>query len=113
MTKVVLQMLALGLEHVVGFICDFPAPAPRLCYRLHIIGGQVMIGNTAIVIEWYARVSMDDGARAPMDLQDIVTSAQESLVEVADHRYFRAAPMPVVRCTGAHSVWAGPNAPRS
>src|SRR6266852_120855 len=41
-TEVVLQMVPLGLEHVVVFIFDLPAPPTRLCHRHHVIGCQAM-----------------------------------------------------------------------
>src|SRR5262245_28377125 len=104
MPQVVLQMLACGLEHVVVFVCELPAPPPRLGHRHHVSGGQAMIGDTAMVIELLARFGIDDRDREPIDRQGIGTPAPEYLVEVAHHRYFRAAPIPVVLCTCSPSV---------
>src|SRR2546425_9599772 len=58
MTKVVLQMVALGLEHVVVFVFDFPAPTPRLSHLGDIFSAHTVIGDQAIVIELFARVAM-------------------------------------------------------
>src|SRR3954470_5952463 len=104
MTKVVLQMRALGLEHVIVFVFDLPAPPTRLGYRHHGVGCQAMIGDTAIVIEWFTRCGINDRDLEPIDRQGIVTPAQEYLVEVAHHRYFRETPIPAVLFTDGHSV---------
>ena len=66
-TKVVLQMVALGLEHVVVFVFDLPSPAPRLRHGHHVVSRQTMIGDTAIVLEVLARFGVDDCDRKPMD----------------------------------------------
>jgi hypothetical protein len=63
-----------------------------------------MIGDTAIVLELFARFGMDDRDLEPIDRQGIVTPAQEHLVEVAHHRYFPEAPIPVVLFTCSHRV---------
>jgi hypothetical protein len=75
MTKVVLQMIALGLAHVVVF--DLSEPPTRLCHRHHVSGWQAMIGDTAIVLAMFARFGMDDRAIEPMDRPGLVTPAQE------------------------------------
>ena len=104
MTEVVLQMIALGLEHVVVFVFDLPTPPTRLCHCHHVMGGQAMIGDTAIMIELCARFGIDDRDLEPIDRHGIVTPAQEYFVEVAYPRDFCEAPIPVVFFTGAHSV---------
>ena len=60
MTKVVLQMVPLGLEHVVVFVFDLPAATTRLRNRHNVVIVQAMIGDTAIVIELFARFGIDD-----------------------------------------------------
>ena len=37
MTQVVLQMVTLGLEHVVGFVFDLPPPTTRLRNVHHVV----------------------------------------------------------------------------
>src|SRR3989442_9282621 len=77
MTEVVLQMIALGFEHVVVFVFDLPTPPTRLCHCHHVIGCQAMIGDTAIMIEvsvaWYPRTASrlrapGAGANLPWEL---------------------------------------------
>ena len=104
MTNVVLQMIALRLEHIVVFVCDLPAPPTRLGHRHHVLGGQAMIGDTAIVREWFARFGIDDRDLEPIDRHGIVTPAQEDLVEVTHHRYVCEAPIPVARFTDGQRV---------
>src|SRR2546428_13210855 len=48
MPKVVLQMVPLGLEHVVVFVCDLPPPTTRLRNIHNVVIVQAMIGDTAI-----------------------------------------------------------------
>src|SRR5262250_3429177 len=47
MPKVVLQMVPLGLVHVVVFVFDFPSPAPRLGNVQNVVSCQPMIGDIA------------------------------------------------------------------
>jgi hypothetical protein len=49
MTKVVLQMIALGLEHVVVFVFDLPPPTTRLRNVHNVVSRQAMIGEIAEV----------------------------------------------------------------
>ena len=61
MPKVMLQMIAFGLEHVVIFVFDLPSPATRLRNGHHGVRRQAMIGDIAVVIELLARFGVDDG----------------------------------------------------
>src|SRR3989454_7125148 len=76
MTKVVLQMVTLGLEHVVVFVFDLPPPTTRLRNVYNVVIPQAMIGDTAIVIELFARFGIDDRDLEPIDRQGIVTTSQ-------------------------------------
>ena len=67
MPKVVLYMVALGLEHIVVFVFDLLAPPTRSRNVSNIVGRQAMIGDTAIVIELFARFGVDDGDVEPID----------------------------------------------
>ena len=69
-------MVALGLEHVVIFVFDLPAPTARLRNVHDVVRRQAMIGDTAIVIELFARFGIDDRDLEPIDRQGIVTTAQ-------------------------------------
>ena len=80
MTKVVLQMIALRLQHIVVFVFDLPASPTRLGHRHNVRGSQAMIGDPAIVIELFARFGIDDRKLEPIDRHGIVTPAQELLV---------------------------------
>ena len=82
-TKVVLQMVALGLEYVVVFVFDLPPPPAHVCNVPNVVRRQAMIGNTAIVIELLARLGVADGDLKPIDGQGRVPTAQEHVVEVA------------------------------
>ncbi len=104
MTKVVLQMVPLGLEHVVVVVCDLPAATTRLRNRHNVVIVQAMIGDTAMVRELFARCGMDDRDLEPMDRQGIVTTAQAHVVEGAHHRHFREATIPVASFTLGHTV---------
>ena len=73
MTKVVRQIIALGLEHVGVFVCDLPPPTPRLCNVHRVVSREAMIGETARVRQVFARFGVDDGEVEPMDRHGIVT----------------------------------------
>ena len=59
MTKVMLDMIALGFEHVVVFVLDFPSPTARLCDLRDVVSPQAMIGDKAVVIELLTRFGID------------------------------------------------------
>ena len=75
MTKVVLQVVPLGLEYIVVFMFDLPASTTRLCNRYHVVRCQAMIGDTAIVVELLTRCGFGDGDLEPMDCLGIVPTA--------------------------------------
>src|SRR5215471_2565210 len=104
MTKVVLQVVPLGLEHVVVFIFDLPASTTRLSNRHHVVRCQAMIGDTAIVVELLTRSGIGDGDLEPIDRQGIVPTAQEDVVKVVYQRHFREAPIPAARFPHGHRV---------
>ena len=104
MTKVVLQMIAFGLEHVVVFVFDLPAPTTRLRNVHHVVNRQAMMGDRAMVLPLFTRFGMDDRAVAPMDRPGIGTTAQEHVVDVPPQRHCRAAPMPAASFTRGHPV---------
>jgi hypothetical protein len=67
MPKVVLQMVAFGLEHVVIFVFDLPASTARLRDVRNIVRVQAMIGDKAVVIELFAGFGIDDRDLEPID----------------------------------------------
>jgi len=75
MPKVVLEMIPLGFEHVIVFVFDRPTPPARLRNVQNVVSGQAMSGDTAIVIELFARCGIDDRDVEPIDRQGIVTTA--------------------------------------
>src|SRR4051794_29615582 len=94
MAKVVLQMVALRLEHVVIFVFDLPAPTTRLRHMHNVVSRQAMIADTAIVIELFARGGLDDRDGEPIDRQGIGAPSQQHVVDVAHQRHFREATIP-------------------
>ena len=78
MPKGVLQRVALGLEHVVMFVFDLPAPTTRLRHVHNVVSRQAMIADTALVIELFARGGIDDRDVEPIDRQGIVTPLAEA-----------------------------------
>src|SRR5712692_9761497 len=94
MPKVVLQMVALGLEHVVIFVFDLPAPTARLRDVRDVVRAQAMIGDTAVVRELCARCGTHDRDLEPIGRQGIVTTTQEYVIDVPVQHHFREAAMP-------------------
>ena len=82
MPKVVLQMVAFGLEHVVIVVCDLPAPTARLRDVCDVVRMQAMMGDKAVVIELFARFGTHDCELEPMGRQGIVTSTQAHVVDI-------------------------------
>ncbi len=103
-TKVVLEMVALGLAHVGVFVGDLPPPTPRWRNVHNVVNRQAMMGDRAMVLPLFTRFGMDDRAVAPMDRPGIGTTAQEHVVDVPPQRHCRAAPMPAASCTRGHPV---------
>jgi hypothetical protein len=111
MAKVVLQMVALGLQDVVIFVCDLPAPTTCLCDGRDVVRTQAMIGDTAVVIPWFACFGIDHCALEPMDRQGIVTPTQEDVIDVTIHRHCRAAAVPTPSFPLGHPVVGLPACP--
>jgi hypothetical protein len=67
MPKVVLQMVPVGLEHIVMFV--FALPASTTCSRdvRDVVHAQAMRGDKAIVRELFARFGTYDGDLKPID----------------------------------------------
>ena len=69
MTKMMRDMVALGFDPVVVFVCDLPAPTTRVCDLRDVFSAQAMMGDQAVVREWLARLGIDRGARQPRHCQ--------------------------------------------
>ena len=83
MTKVVLDMIALGLEHVVVFIFDFPPATARLGKLRNVVIRYVMIGDQAVVVELFAGFAMHLDYLKPIHRQGVLTAAQKYIVDIA------------------------------
>src|SRR5215510_153096 len=95
MPKVVLQMVAFGLEDVVLFVFALPASTARVRDVRDVVRVQAMIGDKAVVIELFARFGIDYRALEPIDRQSIVTMTQAHVIEVAIVPHFREAAIPM------------------
>src|SRR5215813_7944623 len=104
MPKVVLQMVAFGLEDVVLFVFALPASTARVRDVRDVVRVQAMIGDKAVVIELFARFGIDYRALEPIDRQSIVTTTQEYVIDVTIHRHFREAAVPTPSFTLDHTV---------
>ena len=104
MAKIVLQMVPLGLEHVVIVVVDLPAPTA--CLGDGRAGGraQAMMGDTAVVIQLFARFGIDHCDREPMDRQGTVTTTQEDVIDVPLQRHCREAAVPTPSFPRGHAV---------
>jgi hypothetical protein len=97
-------MVPLRLEYIVVFVFDFPPPTTRLRHLHNVVIAQTMIGNTAIVIELFARFSIDHRDLEPIDRQRIVTTAQAHVVDIAHPCDFREATIPVASFTLGYPI---------
>ena len=65
MTKSMLDMVALGCDHVGVVVCDLPAPTTRWCDLRDVGSAPALSGEQAVVSEWRARFGMDRGDLQP------------------------------------------------
>ena len=94
MPKVVLQMVALGLEDVVMLVFDLPAPAARLRNVHNMVSRQAMIGDKMVVRELFTRGGTHDHELEPIDRHGIVTTAQQPVIAIPIPHHVREAAMP-------------------
>src|SRR6266516_7387123 len=95
MTKVMLSLVALGLEHMVVFVFALPPPTARLHNRRDVLSRDAVMGEKALVVELFARGGVDHRDLEPMDRHGILPLEQEHVIERAIHGHCRAAAMPV------------------
>ena len=67
MAKIVLQMVPLGLQHIVIFVFDLPAPTAGLGDGCDVVRAQAMIGDKAVMIQLFARFGIGYRDLEPMD----------------------------------------------
>src|SRR5215471_21651737 len=104
MAKMVLQMVPFGLEHVVIFVFDLPAPTSCVGYGCNVVRAQAMIGDKAVVIQLFTRFGIDHGDLAPIDRPGIVPTTQEDVIDVTLHRHCREAAVPSPSCPLGHAI---------
>lgn len=101
-TKVVLQMVALGLEHGGVFVCDLPPPTTRLRNVHNGVNRQAMSGDTAIVRQLFARCGIDDRALEPMDRHG--TSPLRRSTSLMDRTIVTAVKRPFQWCPACAAI---------
>jgi hypothetical protein len=96
--QVRLEMIALGREHMVGFVVDFPPPAARLGDVGNVGIGAGMMGNEAVVIELGAGFGMARGDCPPMHRPGPFAATQAHLVARAIPQGVGDATAPPTAC---------------
>ena len=82
-TKVMLDMVTLGLEHVVVFVFDLP-PATTCSGNLgNVFLAYVMIGDKAVVVKLFPCLPMHLDHLKPIHRQGVRTATQEHIVDIA------------------------------
>lgn len=104
MPKVVPQMVALGLEHVVIVVCDLPAPTACVCNVCDVVRVQAMPGDKAVVRELCARCGTHDRDLEPMGRQGLVTITQTHVIDGPLPPHCREAAMPMAAFKHGHTV---------
>ena len=104
MPKVVLYMVALGLEHMVIFVFDLPPPPACLGHRRDGLGCDTVIGDKAIVIQLFARFGVDHCDLAPIDRQGILPVEQAHIIERTIQRHFCKAAIPVPAFSSSDAI---------
>jgi hypothetical protein len=77
MPKIVLHMVAFGLEDIIVFVFDLPPSAARLCHRCHRLSRHLMIRDKA---EWI-HVLLPALLAALRTLGDAPTRSQAALAQ--------------------------------
>ena len=72
MPKVVFDMVALGLEHIVVFVFDLPPTTARLRSLRNVVSRDLVIRDKAIVVELIARLGVDYRDLEPIDRQGLL-----------------------------------------
>jgi len=99
MSKVVLDMVAFGLEHIVVFVCDLPPPTACLRSLRNVVSRDLVIRDKAIVVELFARLGVDHGDLEPIDRQGLLPVEEEHIIQEAIQGHFREAAIPMTAFT--------------
>src|SRR5262245_26019887 len=94
MANIVRQMVPLGLEHVVMFVFDLPAPTACLGHGCDVVRAQAMIGDKAVVIQLFTRFGLDPCDLEPIDQPGIVPTTQEDVIDGTRYCHCREAAVP-------------------
>src|SRR5687768_13698485 len=103
-----LEMVALGFEHVVVFVFTLPPSTTGLCYLCHIVCTETVIGDKRIVIELLARFGVDHGDLDPIDRERLLTILQQDIIDEAIEGHFCQATLPLTLFTLAHRILSLP-----
>src|ERR671911_1522859 len=104
MTEVMLEMVALGFEHVVVFVFTFPPSATGLCHLCHVLCMETVIGDKGIVVELLARFGVDHGDLDPIDRECLLTVLQQPIIDEAIEGHFGHAPLPLTLFARGHGA---------
>ena len=72
MAEVMLQVIALGLEHIVVLVLTLPPPATGLCHLCHVVRTDTVVGDKRVVIELFTRFGVSDGDFNPVDRERLL-----------------------------------------
>jgi hypothetical protein len=97
--EVLLEMVALGLEHVVVFVFNLPPSTTGLCPLCHVLRTEPVIRDKGMVREWCARFGMDHDPLDPIDRERVLPRLQPDIIDEALEGPFRQAPLPATLCT--------------
>jgi len=104
MAKIVFQMVPFGLEHVVLFVFDLPAPTSCVGHGCDVVRAQAMIGDKAVGIPLCTRFGLDHCDLGPIDQQGIVPTTQEDVIDVTIPCPCREAAVPSPSFPLGHAV---------
>ena len=82
-SKIVFQMIALGLEDIVVFIFRLPATSARANHRGNRLGCELMTSDEGILVKYFAIGLTGERQFAPIDEQGGLGVSQGNLIDVA------------------------------
>ncbi len=82
-SKIVFQVIALGLEDIVEIIFRLPATSTRTNHRGNSLGCQIMASDEGILVKHFAIGLTGEGEFAPIDFQSGLGVSQRNLIDVA------------------------------
>src|SRR5215813_829000 len=99
-----LEMVPLGLEHVVVFVFNLPPSTTGLCHLGHVLHTKTVIGDKGIVIELCARFGVDHGDLNPIDRERLLTVLKQHIIDEAIERHFCHRTIPAALFTVHHDI---------